>query len=193
MAMQTNVATTPTLNRAARRASRPVVGREYTAREAKLYELGEELGHELAGHDMAFRDALKQCRTPDERRALRAGFTTAYMQARSVNKHAADAAFDRQASRLTPHTSRKAKSNAEKAKRGRPEKTAGKATQVSDKQQASRLLNVTRFAEKLRENPIPAKVLGSGWESKDPAELYDLLATYIRDGIASSILKLTTA
>jgi hypothetical protein len=91
-----------------------------------FYEMGEALGAQQAEFDadatQSWRDALKACKTPLDRKALRAGFVDAYRNASHVSEESAQNRFSYLARLYSPDTSRKAKHNADKGKKksGRP-------------------------------------------------------------------------
>jgi predicted extracellular nuclease len=118
-----------------------------TEKETALFETGEELGFATVESEIAWADALKSCKTSQDRLILRAGFVSAYMAARKAKEATAIQAFNRRAREHAPHTSRKAKANAKK-KTGRPEKKAGKGEHVPAQDVALRLANVLHYIAK---------------------------------------------
>jgi hypothetical protein len=116
-------------------------------RHVGLFQMGEELGYATVESELAFADALKLCRTPADRLALRSGFVSAYSAARKVPEASAIQAFNRRAKVHAPGTSRKHKANAKKGA-GRPETKGGKAEQLNALAIAQRLAAVLHYVAK---------------------------------------------
>ncbi len=128
--------------------AKTVIAVAMTDRQIALQEAGEELGYATADSELAWTAALKQIKTPADRAILKSGFVSAYKAARNVGDKTAIQAFDRRAAQHAPHTSRKAKSNATKAKSGRKEKTGGKGEHVPAQDVALRLAAVLHYVAK---------------------------------------------
>lgn len=122
---------------------------EASGTQTALFSRGEELGSLAAESSIAWQDALKACKTHGDRMFLRAGFVSVYAPLRNVSQDAAILKFNRMAAVHAPGTSRKAKSNAKKAKSGRKEKTGtGKAEKLSEKDVAARLVKALGYISK---------------------------------------------
>ncbi len=111
-------------------SAKTTIAREATASEAAAYALGFELGAEHAESQTAWAQALKTCKSPTDRKSLRAGFIAGYVPFCGNVKRAQNR-FDYLARMFSPHTSRKAKANG--AKRGRKEKAEKAVAVMSEK------------------------------------------------------------
>jgi len=132
--------------------AKPTIAREATASESAAYSLGFELGAEHAESQTAWAQALRTCKAPTDRKALRAGFVAGYAPFCGSVKSAQNR-FDYLARMFSPHTSRKAKSNAKKAKAkgGRPEKTKATKAVMSEKTMARNITAALGYIAKMQE------------------------------------------
>lgn len=136
--------------------AKSMVARPATDVEIGLFERGRELGTESAEHKLAWQAALKLVgRDHAKRMALRGGFVAAYAPLRGVSEAAAILQFNRMAAVFAPESSRKAKSNAAKAKAkakpGRKEKTANVKGTLSEKEVAKRLTQALAYIAKAQQ------------------------------------------
>lgn len=135
--------------------SKTTIAAEMTEKQYTIFETGEHLGHAAAGDFYAWSDALKMCKTPADRKVLRAGFVSSYTVARKVTAKQAANKFDYLAREHAPaHTSRQRKANAAKAEtRGRKEKEAtGTGAVLSEKQVAARLTAALAYIAKAQQS-----------------------------------------
>lgn len=120
-----------------RKPPKVTIAREATEKESAAYALGFDLGAEHAESSAAWTQALRQCADKTARASLRAGFVAGYAPF-CANVKAAQNRFDYLARMFAPaHTSRKARSNARKAKakakQGRPAKESAAVEKMSEK------------------------------------------------------------
>lgn len=126
---------------------------EATSAQRALFVRGEELGAMAAESAVDWAETLRACKTHADRMFVRAGFVSTYAPLRNVSQDAAIKKFNRLASEYAPHTSRKAKSNANKAKAksGRKEKTANVKSTLSEKEVAKRLTQALAYIAKAQQ------------------------------------------
>ncbi len=120
-----------------------------TERQYATFEAGEELAYHAVDSELAWAEALKNCKVPGDRAILRRGFVSAYASSRKVSDKTAGNRFDYMARLHAPaKSSRQAKANAKKVKSGRKEKTAGKGEHVPAQDVALRLAAVLHYVAK---------------------------------------------
>lgn len=155
-----------------RKPAKPTIAREATPAETSAYATGFELGSEHAESQAAWKQALASCKSTEMRSALRAGFVAGYAPFCATAK-AAQNRFDYLARMFAPAaTSRKAKSNAKKAKAkakgGRPEKTKATKAVMSEKTMARNITAALGYIAKMQEKflgdddvmPVLGKIAG---------------------------------
>jgi len=131
--------------------AKTMIAREMSAAELALFERGEELGYAAVEIDVAWRDALRACKLPSDRKVLRAGFVSAFMAAARATLKAANNKFDYMARQYAPaSTSRKAKATAET--RGRKAKAEAVVSKLSEKDVASRLTAALAYIAKAQQD-----------------------------------------
>lgn len=132
--------------------SKSMTAVEATSAQRALYVRGEELGAMAAESAIDWAETLRACKTHADRMFVRAGFVSTYAPLRNVSQDAAIKKFNRLASEYAPHTSRKAKSNADKAKKpGRKEKTTNAKGTLSEKEVAKRLTQALAYIAKAQQ------------------------------------------
>lgn len=127
-------------------------------RAHNFYDMGEALGYDDNATEQQWQAALRACKKPADRNALRAGFVAAVM-ASGKSEAAAQRRFSRLANAYTPETSRKAKSNAAKAE-------AAANDDAGDDDDADDGAQVIRLSEKqLARNVLQATTFIAAWQA----------------------------
>jgi len=131
--------------------AKTMIARAMSDAESALFETGEELGYATVESEISWRDALRACKAPSDRKVLRAGFVSAFMAAARATLKAANNKFDYMARQYAPaSTSRKAKATAET--RGRKAKAEAVVSKLSEKDVGARLVAALAYIAKAQEN-----------------------------------------
>jgi len=149
-----------------------------------FYDLGEALGFEDNVTAELWKDALKACKKPADRSALRDGFVKA-KEANGSTRDAAYRRFSRLAQLYTPQSSRKAKSNKAKAEKA---ETIESATDAAEDESPVHTLSESQ----LKRNVVQATVMLAMLQEKanDPEiakGIGEVLATLVQKGKRKSI------
>lgn len=139
-------------------AAKVTLAQPATARQEEIARRATELGAQAAEGTLDWSDLLKLVKSAEDRAIAKSHFMASYlthMQAagKRISQDAARKAFDRKIAEFAPQTSRKAKSNAKRAKGGgRKEKTAtGKGETLAPQVTAQRLAAVLHYIAKAQQ------------------------------------------